>query len=105
MTPRSQRSPRKWDGLTSTVSSAKSMGAHSRVTTHLTAVASIRMVLPSKKHGGASKSQLKEKRHGGANFVQIVCTETKKALHKQSHQCKKCHANGTDSDDDSNYSA
>ena len=48
LTPGSQRNPRKWDGLTSTVSSARSMGAHSRVTTHVTAVASIRTVLQSK---------------------------------------------------------
>ena len=47
LTPVSLRSPSRWAGLKSTVYYARSMEVHTTVTTHVTAIASIRMALLS----------------------------------------------------------
>jgi hypothetical protein len=50
------------------------------------------------------KTHSNQKEDKGANFTQIICKEIKKAFHKQSHKRKKCHANDSESDSNSDYS-
>ena len=40
----------------------------------------------------------------GANYAQLIRKEVKKAFCKQSHECKKCHANNSESDNNTDYS-
>ncbi len=48
LTPKSQRNPRRWAGLTSTAYCARSMGGRSRATTRAIAITSTRMALQSR---------------------------------------------------------
>ena len=104
LTPGSQRSPRRWAGLTSTVSYARSMGDHSRVTTRVTAVASTRTVLRSKIMGAQVGPSPIRKGLEGTNFVQLVRTKIKKAFCKHTHKDKKRCTRDADSDSDSDNS-
>ena len=64
---------------------------------------------PIKRNGGTGSAQRNghtdrncsnQRECKGANFAQIICKEVKKAFHKQSHKCKKCHANDSEKDID-----
>ena len=57
------------------------------------------------RNGYADKHCSKERECKGANFSQIIHKEVKKAFRKQSHKCKKWHANDSESDSDSDYSS
>ena len=59
---------------------------------------------PIKGHGGASRPQPNMKGPEGAKFVQMMRTETKKALYKCTHKDTKCCTCEPDSDSDSNNS-
>eukprot|EP00804_Cyclotella_cryptica_P017472 CCRYP_017393-RA/>CCRYP_017393-RA protein AED:0.70 eAED:0.41 QI:0/0/0/0.5/1/1/2/0/179 len=58
-----------------------------------------------KKTAGAGKPHSKERKLEGANFAQTVWAKFKKALHKKSGKHKKCCANDSVSDSDSNKSS
>jgi hypothetical protein len=68
---------------------------------------------PIKRNGGAGSAQRNrhtdrnrsnQREREGANYAQIIHDEVKKAFRKHSHKCKKCHANDSESDSDSDYS-
>jgi hypothetical protein len=79
-------------------------GGHTKVTTHVTAVAITRMVLLLK-NGGSGKPHSKERKPEGMNFAQIFQTELRKALRKKSSKCKRCCDRDLESDSDSNNSS
>ena len=69
---------------------------------------------PIKRNGGtgsarrnrhADKNRSHQRDRKGTNFVQIICKEVKKAFRKQSHKRKKCRANDSESDSNSDYSS
>ena len=69
---------------------------------------------PNKRNGGAGtahkngtsdRNHSKQREREGANFAQIIRKEVKKVFRKQSHKCKKCRANNSESDSDSDYSS
>ena len=59
---------------------------------------------PIENHGGTSRPQPNKKGPKGTNFVQLMCTEIKKALGKHMRKDKKCRKRETDSDRDSDNS-
>eukprot|EP00804_Cyclotella_cryptica_P023892 CCRYP_010029-RA/>CCRYP_010029-RA protein AED:0.48 eAED:0.48 QI:0/-1/0/1/-1/1/1/0/72 len=60
---------------------------------------------PIKKNGGAGKPDSKERKLEDANFAQIVRAELKKALRKKSSKRKRCRANESESERDSDDSS
>ena len=50
----------------------------------------------------ADKNRSSQRERKGANYAQIICKEVKKAFGKDSSKRKKCHANDSESDSDSN---
>jgi hypothetical protein len=59
----------------------------------------------AQKNGPAHKNHSNRRERKGANFAQIIQKEVKKAFRKQSSKCKKCHANDSETDSDSDYSS
>eukprot|EP00804_Cyclotella_cryptica_P001415 CCRYP_003660-RA/>CCRYP_003660-RA protein AED:0.45 eAED:0.45 QI:0/-1/0/1/-1/1/1/0/60 len=58
-----------------------------------------------KKNGGAGRPHSKERKPEGVNFDQIVRAELKKALREKSSKRKKCRANDSERDSDSDESS
>ena len=59
----------------------------------------------AQRNGHADKNCSDQRERKGANFAQIICKEVKKAFGKQSHKCRKCHKNNSESDSNSDYSS
>ncbi len=57
---------------------------------------------PIKDCGGTSRPQLNKKGPDSTNFVQLMSTEIKKALHTHMHKDRKQHTHELDSDSESN---
>ncbi len=69
---------------------------------------------PNKRNGGAGtmhrngltdKHCSNQRECKGANFAQIICKEVKRAFCKESNKRKKCRAQDSESDSDSDYSS
>ena len=69
---------------------------------------------PTNRNGGAGSTlknthvdnnHLNQIEHKGANYVRLVCKEVKKLFCKHSSKHKKCCANDSESDSDSDYSS